>query len=60
MPNLRLEDQDLVNELEGEIRDRCRQIIATLDARLPADLKICRIKDRNNDIAELLEDFLPV
>lgn len=33
-------------DIEREIRDRCKQIIGTLDASLPQDLKFDRIRDR--------------
>jgi hypothetical protein len=50
----RWHDPDLYNELDEEIRERCKQIIGTLDAYLPVDLKIGRIKDRINDIVQLI------
>lgn len=51
--NLEAKERDL----EREIRERCHQIIGTLDAKLPQDLKMGRIKDRANDINKLIEDL---
>ena len=53
----RWHDPDLYNELDEEIRERCKQIIGTLDAKLPKNLKMGRIKDRANDINKLIEDL---
>jgi len=51
--NLEAKERDL----DREIRERCNQIIGTLDAPLPQDLKMGRIKDRANDINKLIEDY---
>jgi hypothetical protein len=44
-------------DLDREIRERCKQIIGTLDSPLPQDLKLGRIKDRAADINKLIEGF---
>lgn len=44
-------------DLDREIRDRCKQIVATLDSPLTQDLKLGRIKDRAADINKLIEDY---